>query len=210
MTDWYRRKTWTNKDEEELFDKLKRARLEGRAQYLKIQSIELVETKDEYLLEVAERLLNKILIEYPDNKSDTSSVLHTLGDIYRLRTNYQKALEYYGQSLAFEKDYPNIITTSYLDFSEMVLKTASTNLYNVVEALLQDRLAEQLFPVVKYKGYSILSIINHEKGDLIKAKYYHNLAEDANQQTSGLRYHKNLGIVVERDTWLDEVIRGYS
>ena len=43
-----------SKDETDFFAKLKRARLEGRAQYLKIQSIELVETKDEYLLEVAE------------------------------------------------------------------------------------------------------------------------------------------------------------
>ena len=209
MIDWYRRKTWTNKDEEEFFAKLKRARVEGRAQYLKIQAIELVETKEKHLLDIAEALLNRVLTEYPESKFETSSVLHTLGDIYRLRANYEKALEYYGQSLDFEKGFPKIITTSYLDFSELVVKTASTNLYNFTEALLEDKLAEQLFPVAKYKMCSILSIINHEKGDLGKATYYYDLAEEnANAETSGLRYHKHLGVVVKRDSWLDNMIGG--
>lgn len=207
MIDWYRRKTWTNRDEEEFFAKLKRARVEGRAQYLKIQAIELVETKEKYLLDIAEELLNKVLTEYPERKIETSSVLHTLGDIYRLRANYVKALEYYGQSLDFEKKFPNVITTSYLDFSELAVKTASINLYDFTEALLEDKLAQQLFPLAKYKMCSILSIINHEKGNLGKAKYYYDLAEEnANAETSGLRYHKHLGVVVKRDSWLDKMM----
>ena len=46
MAEWYRRKSWTKTDEEEFFAKLARARKDGRAQYLKIQAIELVETED--------------------------------------------------------------------------------------------------------------------------------------------------------------------
>lgn len=57
MTDWYRRKTWTKRDEEEYFNKLGRARKEGRAQYLRVQAMELVETKEKNLLSVAEILL---------------------------------------------------------------------------------------------------------------------------------------------------------
>ena len=59
MTDWYRRKTWTKIDEEEFFAKLGRARKDGRAQYLKIQAIELLYTNDKKLLVVAETLLKK-------------------------------------------------------------------------------------------------------------------------------------------------------
>lgn len=207
MIDWYRRKTWTNIDKEEFFVKLKRARVDGRAQYLKIQAIEFVETKEKYLLDVAEELLNKVLTEYPDSKFDISSVLNTLGDIYRLRTKYEKALEYYGQSLAFEKDFPKVITTSYLDFSELVVKTANANLYDVTETLLENKIAEQVLPVAKYKICSILSIINQRKGNLDKAKYYRDLAEEnANAETSGLRYHKHLGVVVKRDSWLDKMM----
>ena len=48
MADWYRRKTWTKTDEEEYFAKLGRARKDGRAQYLRVQAIELIETKCKY------------------------------------------------------------------------------------------------------------------------------------------------------------------
>src|SRR4051812_44168724 len=99
MADWFRRKSWTETDEEEFFKKLNRARKDGRAQYLKIQAIELVETKDKNLLEVAELLLNKMLTGYPDDNFNKGSALHTLGDIYKLRENWQKAIEYYKQAL---------------------------------------------------------------------------------------------------------------
>ena len=81
MTDWYRRKTWTKIDEEEFFTKLGRARLFNRAQYLKIQAIELVFTKNKELLKVAETLLKKMLAEYPDDNFNKRDALNTLGDI---------------------------------------------------------------------------------------------------------------------------------
>jgi hypothetical protein len=68
MTDWYRRKTWTATDEEEYFAKLARARKDGPAQYLRVQAIELIETKDKNLLSAAATLLNKILTDFPDNR----------------------------------------------------------------------------------------------------------------------------------------------
>jgi len=85
MAEWYRRKTWTKIDEEEYFAKLGRARKNGRGQYLQIQAIELIETKDKYLLSVAERLLNRILTDYPENRSQKSQTYNSLGEIYALR-----------------------------------------------------------------------------------------------------------------------------
>ena len=42
MTDWYRRKTWTKTEKKKKIAKLGSARKDGRAQYKKIQAIELV------------------------------------------------------------------------------------------------------------------------------------------------------------------------
>ena len=81
MIDWYRRKTWTKADEEEYFTKLGRARKDGRAQYLRIQAIELVETKDSKLLDVAESLILKLFSDYPDDEFERSSSLKTLGHL---------------------------------------------------------------------------------------------------------------------------------
>ena len=206
--DWYRRKTWTSTDKDEFFTKLGRARKDGRAQYLKIQAIELVETKNKKLLEVAEMLLNKMLTEYPDDNFNKGPVLHTLGDIYYLKENLERAIEYYKQALDFETIYPNVRTQAFLDYSELVVKTGKLELYNMIEKILLDRVSEILFPVSKYKVYSILSIINNYKGRSNQAEYYADLADqNASAETSGLRYHKYLGIVKEREGWLDKLVR---
>ena len=208
MADWYRRKTWTKIDEQEFLAKLARARKDGRAQYLKIQAIELVETEDKNLLKVAEALLNKMLTEYPDNNFEKGSALHTLGDIYKLKGNYQLAMDFYKQAIDFETIYPNVITQAYLDYSELVIKTGKKNLFDELEKLLSDRYSELTFPIEKYKVNSILSIINANKDRQEQAQKYADLAEQfATAETSGFRYHKYLGIVKERDTWLDKLVR---
>jgi tetratricopeptide (TPR) repeat protein len=209
MADWFRRKSWTQIDEEEFFKKLNRARKDGRAQYLKIQAIELVQTEDRALLKVAGGLLNKMLTEYPEDNFNKGSALSTLGDIYKLRENYQKAIEYYKQALDFEKVYPNLVTQAYLDYSELIVKTGETTSFAEVEQILLDRLQNLLFPLDKYKVNSLLSIINKHKNRHDEAKRFAELAEQsANAETSGLRYHKYLGLVKDRDTWLDKHVQG--
>lgn len=208
MTDWYRRKTWTKTDEEEFFAKLGRARKDGRAQYLKIQAIELAYTKNKQLLKVAEALLNKMLIEYPEDNFNKGSALHTLGDIYKELGNEKIALDYYKQALDFETIYPNVKTQAYLDYAELSVKTKDISKFEELESILLERQHGLLFPIEKYKVNSLLSIINKQNGRQDKATFYAELAEqNANAETSGLRYHKNLGIVTERETWLDKLVR---
>lgn len=136
MTDWYRRKTWTKADEEEYFVKLGRARKGGQAQYLRVQAIELIETKDKNLLSVAETLLNKILTDYPDNRIEKSQTYNSLGEIYKLREDYKTALEYFQKSLDFEKEFLNVITSAYLNYSETVVRAEKIELYDKVEICL--------------------------------------------------------------------------
>lgn len=206
MADWFRHRSWTQTDEEEFFKKLNRARKDGRAQYLKIQAIELVQTENKDLLKIAEDLLNKMLTEYPDDNFNKASALHTLGDIYKLRDNYQKAIEYYKQALDFEKVYPNVITQAYLDYTELVVKTGDTASFDEVEQILRQRQPGLMFPIEKYKVNSLLSIICKHKNNSDEAKHFADLAEQ-NADTSGLRYHKFLGVVKDRDVWLDKQVQ---
>lgn len=212
MTDWYRRKTWTETDEEEFFAKLNRARKDGRAQYLRIQAIELIETKDKNLLAVAESLLNKILTDYPDNKFEKSQTYNQLGEIYKSREDWDKALSYFKKSLDFEKEYSQVKTTSYLNFSETIIRTEKTELYNETENLLIKEIKEKTFklPVQKYMMYSMLSVISEYKGNFEQAKLYADLAdENAESETNTLwNPQKNkIGVVKERITWLDKLVR---
>lgn len=208
MADWYRQKKWSKIEDEYFFSKLGRARKDGRAQYLKIQAIELIETKDEKLLDVAEFLINKLFTEYPDDNFNRPNSLVALGDIYQLRNNDDQALSYYKQAIDFEIIYPQVKTQAYLYFSELVVKQSKVDLYSVVENILIEKIPNALFPVEKYKAYSILSIINNYNQNTAQASKFEELAEqNASKETSGLKYHKYLGIVKHRDGWLDKLVR---
>ncbi|RVU00922.1 hypothetical protein EOD41_09820 [Mucilaginibacter limnophilus] len=206
--DWYRQKSWSKDIEDFFFQKLNRARKDGRAQYLKIQAIELVDTGNLNLFDVAETLLNKLFIDYPDDKFNRASALKTFGDIYRLRKEYNKAIDFYKQAVDFEATYPQVQTQAYLYFAELVVKIQKIDLYDAAEQLIEKRIDLTFFPVEKYKGYSILSIIASHKNNDAQASHFAKLAEqNANETTSGLRYHKYLGVVRARDSWLDRLIK---
>lgn len=211
MSDWYRRKTWTKTDEEEFNAKLGRARKDGRAQYLRIQAFELIETKNKNLLTVAETLLHKILTDYPDDKFERSSTYNHLGEIYKLREDYETALNYFQKALDFEKEYPNVLTTSYLDFAETVIRAEKTDLYDNVYLLLTEKLNENSLklPYQNYIMFSVMAVISEYKGDTEQAKVFSDLADKfATAQTNSLWNPKKnkIGIVKERVKWLDKLV----
>ena len=206
---WYTKKTWTKEDEEEFFTRLKRAREHNRPQYLKTQAFALIETKEPELLDVAESLLNKMLKEYPNDTFNKSSALDILGDIYQQRGDYHTALKYYEESINFENDSPKSPETpSFLSYSELIIKTQQTDKYSIVENLLFDRMDSVILPVQKYKIASILSVIYQSKNNQELAQHYAEIAEkNATAETSGFRYHKNLGLVKQRVNWLDKLVK---
>lgn len=211
MSDWYRRKTWTKTDEEEFNAKLGRARKDGRAQYLIIQAYELVETKNESLFYPAEILLNKILTEYPENNFEKSSTYNQIGEIYKLRNDYDKAIEYFEKSLDFEKEYSRVTTTSYLEFAETVIRAEKIELYDKVYELLKAKINEPSlkFPNQNYVIYSVMSIISEYKNDFKNAKNYAELADKyASAETNSLWNPKKnkIGVVKERISWLDKLV----
>ncbi|MBS7231116.1 hypothetical protein KHA90_08770 [Flavobacterium psychroterrae] len=206
--EWYRRKSWTKIDEEEFFAKLGRARKSGRAQYLKIQAIELVDTKEIYLLNIAKVLLQKILTDYPEDIFYKSTIFSIFGDIYLLENDIEKSIECYKHAIDLEKIYISVKTDAYLKYSELIIKNQFKNLYTIVEEILEQNVSHLLFPLEKYKVFSILSIINKYNSKTEIANKYAELADkNAQASTSGLRYHKYLGIVSERDDFLDEMAR---
>jgi tetratricopeptide (TPR) repeat protein len=211
MPDWYRKKTWTKADEEEYFTKLARARENNRAQYLRVQAAILVATGDPKLLDGAESLIEKLFSDYPENKFERSVSLTILGDICKLRKQPDKALEYYKAAMEFEEIYPNVQTSAYLDFSELVVKLKKQEYYEFAEDLLVKRVDSSgfVFPNAGYKAFSLLAIFSHYKGNKEMAKQFAALAEkNASAETSGLRYHKSLGVVTNRDDLLDFLMTG--
>jgi tetratricopeptide (TPR) repeat protein len=205
--EWYRKKSWTETDEEHFFAKLKRARKDNRAQYLRIQAVELIQTNKPQLLEVAESLLTQMLTEYPDEDFSIASALNSLGDIYQKQQKLEKAIEFYKKSVDFEKKYPNVKTQSYLDYSELILRTNKIDKFDYTKRIILERFNDVFLPIEKYRASSILSVIYYYENQVELADKYANIAEqNAKKETSGLRYHKHFGVVNERKKWLDDLV----
>lgn len=204
--EWYRKKSWTTSDQEEFFNKLNRARNDKRAEYLKIQAIELTQTGKPGLLDVAEQLLRKLLDEYPEDHFNKSSALHTLGKIYQSRKDSKMALIYYKQAIDAEKDFPNTKTGVDLDFSELVLKLDQSTHFDLAQQLMKARIEDAIFPIEKYRASLILAAIHKSKGEQPEFERYKKLAdESAAQKTSGLSHHPSLGLVKKRDSWWNRI-----
>ena len=205
--DWYRKTTWLKEDEEEFFQKLKRAQKFNRPQYLIIQAVTLYRTNETKLLEVALALLQKYFDEYPDDKFERSSAYTIVGDIYSIQKNYDLSLENYKNAMDFEKKYPSVKTEAYIHYSELVIQLNKTNLFKDVKNILLKKSEETDFPVNKYTKNSILSIIYKQENDLQKAEYHKKLAEEAAiAESSGFRWHKKLGLVKNRNKLLDKLM----
>ncbi len=210
--EWYRRKSWTKADEDEFFVRLGRARKDGRAQYLKIQALELIYTRNPKLLTVAESLLNKLLTDYPDDRIQRSQTFNSLGTIYRSRGDYEKALSYFKKGVDFELEFPNVISGVHLSYAELVVETERTECYDEVEELLLADMKGSglLFPANAYTIASVLAVISAHKGDEDSARFYADLAEkNASAKTNTLwnPRKKHLGLVEKRKGWLDGLVK---
>lgn len=210
--EWYRCKSWTKAEEEYFFAKLARARKDGRAQYLKIQAVELIATCDQKLFTVAEKLLNMVLTDFPDNRLEKSQTLNLLGVIYRSRGDKKRALDYFKQALDFERIFPNVISGADLNFAETVVEESRSDLYDEVELMLLKEIEKGglIFPFVWYIMSSVLSIIYASKGDASKALLYANIAESNASATTNTLWNlrkRSLGLVQERKNWLDRKVQ---
>jgi tetratricopeptide (TPR) repeat protein len=205
--DWYRKTTWTTEDENEFFAKLKRAQKFNRPQYLIIQASTLNNSHDNELLIIALKLTEKYFAEYPDDKFNKSSALKLKGDILREMEKYDLALENYKMAMDFEKIYPQIKTDAYLNYSELVIQLNKTALFKNVEKILLKQSKELNFPRDKYVKNAILAVIYKQRNNMEKANYYKALAEEAaNDENSGFRWHKKLGLVNKRNKLLDKLM----
>ena len=205
--EWYCKTTWTKKDEEQYFAKLKRAQKFNRPQYLRIQAQTLYRTNDAKLLKVALDLLQKYFEEYPDNKIERSSAYKLMGDIYSILEKYDLALENYKNAIDFEKKFTSVRTDAYLNYSELVIQLDKTDLFKNVKKILEKESKELDFPKNNYTKNAILSIIYKHENDLEKAEYHKGLAEEAAMaESSGFRWHKKLGLVKNRNKLLDKLM----
>jgi len=194
--DWYRRKKWTKKDQEEFFTHLHRCHSDmDKAQYLRIQATYL---EEKYPAE-AIQLLTMVINEYPEQTQLAQSYLQMARCQIKLNKT-ESVIDYFRRALNYEQEHPSSSTRAYLEFPMYIINTVNTALYSEALGVLEkikDRLS---FIIDAYQYHSVSAIIKDYYGDREQSKKHAQVAmAEANKSHSGLRYHPKVGLVNKND-----------
>lgn len=198
-TNWFRKRTWTKEDEHDFFVRLKQSRSRfHKAQYLRVQACELMETATELNLLAAVCLLQLLLAEYRE-PCEIALAHYLLGKCHERLGQLDDAVSAYRTALSQQRSYRKVLTNAHLALASLVAMNRRRAEYN--EAL--NALAEwgQLgkFPAMDFEMCAARAMILADAGQRQDAVQSARLALNAALKThSGYRYHAKLGLVGEQ------------
>lgn len=143
--DWFRSSDWNPEIEADFEKRLKRSRRGfHQAQYLKIQGLTLLESKDVSARSKGVELLKRVISKYPDQTTEAAHSHELLADYFKKTKNFAAAEVEYRNVLAYYSSTPSRTNTTGLadlSFVELILEWNAAEKYKEGELLL-DRLAE--------------------------------------------------------------------
>jgi hypothetical protein len=206
MTDWFRKRTWTESDEADFWQRLKRARAHNKAQYLRIQASHLAGVGSAELRQVALRLLTLLILEFP-SRLELSCAFAQRGDIHRRGERISEALADYRSAIEQERAFPNAKTMAWLRFGSLIALLRMRLLYDEALTVLRERESDAMFPVDLFVLHAVRSLIAEDRGAIEDAERLAKLAiAFATKVHSGLRYHPKLGLVESEGCTIREIL----
>lgn len=189
-TDWFRQESWDERTEQEFFARLSRSRSQ-RDQYLVIQALTLAKAFPAVALRLADLYFNTKRGNFEDVRA-----LSVKADAYLALDQSGLAIEAMKGILAIERAQPNYKTTRYVDYPFLVATQHISSEYHDALAVLEERKSDLAFPLEKFKWHASKSFIHQALCNTTDSKKHAALALQAAQtNTSGFRYHQDLGLV---------------
>ena len=195
--DWYRRKTWTPQDREEFLARLKRSRGAcNKAQYARIQAVELLATKKSELVQPALELLDMMLAEWPEETSQIAAAYQSRAECLIALNRIEEAIGDFRKVFEWQRRVPNVRTGAHLDFAWLVVTRRLAMLYGEALAGLDEFGGDEMFPFQGYMIAASRALIAHEQGETEQARSWAKQAlEEASKTHTGFPYHPTLCLV---------------
>ena len=208
MSDWFRKQTWTEQDENDFYAHLARSRSEyHKSQYLRIQAITFYELHDEKYYDVILSLLDKYFNDFPNEQFFRCECLHLYGRVFYDREQLDKAFEYYQKAAYQELKHTGVISGAWLDYAQIIIQLEREDYYDEAIKIIQSYYDSRIFPIEIYRSNAILAVIYNYFGDKEKACDYRKLArEAASMKKNALRHNSDIGLVEKRDTFLEKAM----
>jgi tetratricopeptide (TPR) repeat protein len=197
-TDWYRREQWTSQDREEFFTRLRRSRA-SKAQYIRVQVATFLEAPNAERIKGALELAQIALRDYPEKTE--LALLHAMkGDCHVWLGEIDEAIASYRQSFQQQRIFPNVISNAHASFGQAVAENRRHNEYDEALKVLDEFGGTHLFPIQVFTDAAVRAMIYADRGDRVRAiEYARRAVATSEKRDSGLRYHKNLGLVGKKD-----------
>lgn len=196
--DWFRKRSWSQTDQEDFWQRLARAREHNRAQYIFIQGYTLMEAGPQYAT-TAIALFDVVIDRYSDTISSVQALSARATCLLNVGDN-EGALTYYLRAIEQRRVRPSVETWAWLDFAWVVATEGISDRYEAALDVLDEfGNSRQLFPVVAFR-------LNGSRAIILSACRLIDLAADAaraalaaaDKAVSGLRYHQKIGTVGSR------------
>ncbi|TMI69409.1 MAG: hypothetical protein E6H09_20020 [Bacteroidetes bacterium] len=203
-TDWYRNKTWDTNTLTDFESRLKRARgTFHKAQYLKIQGLELLDTTDFETQEIGVKLLLRVIREYSMEEMEVIQSHEALGYYYLEIGNFEKA-EFHLRIVVERYNNKTRNGTSWmadLKLAEVILKTNQPGkldeAHNYVSNFPLNGLS---FNNQRFYHSELAAILCEKMNKKSEAKEYATKAlEYSKITTPDFARHKTLGLVKVTD-----------
>lgn len=196
--DWYRNKIWNSEIKENFETRLKRSRgAFHKAQYLRVQASYLLDSKNNEYQNVGVRLMERMINDYPEEKSSTIFGQEQLGDYYLKTYDFDNAEKYYKIVIEHYKSRSGTSIKADLKLAETYLTA------NKVEKFVEAYKIGKKFPNKeltfnsdKFYFTELMAHICDKLGKQDEAKEYAKTAIELSKITEPQFYrHKTVGLV---------------
>ncbi|MCW5556332.1 MAG: tetratricopeptide repeat protein [Verrucomicrobiae bacterium] len=181
--DWYRRTTWTPEDQADFFRRLGRTRSDSyKAQRCRVQALCLEKTGDPERILAAVGLLRLVLKHWPDPQFELAGVHWGLAGCLEKLGRTEEALESLRNSIAAQREFPNMTTSAFLDFGWLVIRQNRTDLFEESIALLREFGLVDLDqgpPTEQYRYAAVCAVVADHTGQMDLARQWARLAVGA-------------------------------
>lgn len=193
--EWFRNRTWSPSIEAQFLARLSRSRsAQHRAQYLRIQAIELAGAGTKALTGQALALLERHLAEFSDPYERTQAHA-AAADCCDKLDRVDSAIVHFRASLSEGTRAPNLDCGVRIGFPWFIVSRRLINLYS--EALELLPLEPPVFPVERFKVSTVRAVVAESRGQLEDARRHSQDALSTLDQPSPFARHPGLGLVEE-------------
>ncbi|ATQ43393.1 tetratricopeptide repeat protein [Caulobacter mirabilis] len=159
MADWFRKRSWEADDQRDFEDRLAKAPTDARAQYLRLQALELGESRPAEAL----RLLDRALGDWPDH-FETAATLGQRGDCLMALGDYENAVESYALAVKRMRSYPGVQTQAWLSCVLAIAERGDRSRFRLAHQILREFGAKLDQPLIRLRAAAAAALIARAEG----------------------------------------------